>query len=126
MIARSLLRASSPLPSRVHELSPEEQVIYRQLDPAKIPQHVAIIMDGNGRWAGKRALKRFLGHQKGAESVQYVVDTASRITLPRLPPYAFSLENKHRRPKSEVSLPKKPPKRHPVGNLKPMNLNNVR
>ena len=50
--------------------------------PPGFPQHVAIIMDGNGRWAGKRALKRFLGHQQGAESVQFVVETASRINLP--------------------------------------------
>jgi len=86
--------------NRVAELSPEEQAIYRQLDPARLPQHVAIIMDGNGRWAGKRSLKRFLGHQQGAESVQYVVETASRINLPWLTLYAFSLENNLRRPKT--------------------------
>src|SRR5277367_4540179 len=90
--------------SRLHELSEEESALYRQLDPLKIPQHVAIIMDGNGRWAGKRALKRFLGHQQGAESVQFVVETASRINLPFLTLYAFSLENNLRRPKSEVSF----------------------
>jgi undecaprenyl diphosphate synthase len=71
-------------PSRVGELSPEEQAIYRQLDPARLPQHVAIIMDGNGRWAGKRSLRRFLGHQQGAESVHFVVEKASRINLPWL------------------------------------------
>ena len=75
--------------SRLDELSAEETAIYRQLDPSKIPQHVAIIMDGNGRWAGKRALKRFLGHQQGAESVQFVVETASRINLPFITLYAF-------------------------------------
>jgi len=82
-----------PPASRVAELSPEEQAIYRQLDPARLPQHVAIIMDGNGRWAGKRSLRRFLGHQQGAESVHFVVETASRINLPWLTLYAFSLEN---------------------------------
>ena len=51
--------------SRAHELSSEERCLYDRLDPARMPQHVAIIMDGNGRWAGKRALKRFLGHQAG-------------------------------------------------------------
>jgi undecaprenyl diphosphate synthase len=128
MIARSLLRASNPPSrrSRIHELSPEEQSIYRQLDPARIPQHVAIIMDGNGRWAGKRALKRFLGHQQGAESVQYVVETASRINLPWLTLYAFSLENNLRRPKSEVSFLMKLLKSYLVGNVKRMNDNNVR
>lgn len=67
---------------RIQELSPEELAVYRSLDPARLPEHVAIIMDGNGRWAGKRALKRFLGHQRGADSVQFVVETASRINLP--------------------------------------------
>jgi undecaprenyl diphosphate synthase len=83
-------------------------------------------MDGNGRWAGKRALKRFLGHQKGAESVQYVVETASRINLPWLTLYAFSLENNLRRPKSEVSFLMKLLKSYLVGNVKRMNDNNVR
>lgn len=80
-------------PSRLHELSSEEALVYSQLDPSRIPRHVAIIMDGNGRWAGKRTLKRFKGHQQGAESVQFVVETASRIDLPWLTLYAFSLEN---------------------------------
>ncbi len=113
-------------PSRVHELSAEEAYVYGQLDPEKIPQHVAIIMDGNGRWAGKRALKRFLGHQQGAESVQFVVETASRIDLPWLTLYAFSLENNLRRPKSEVSFLMKLLKNYLVGNVRRMNDNNVR
>jgi undecaprenyl diphosphate synthase len=100
--------------------------IYRQLDPLKIPQHVAIIMDGNGRWAGKRALKRFLGHQQGAESVQFVVETASRINLPFITLYAFSLENNLRRPKSEVNFLMKLLRSYLVGNVKRMNDNNVR
>ena len=112
--------------SRVHQLSPEELAVFRQLDPVKIPQHVAIIMDGNGRWAGKRALKRFLGHQQGAESVQFVVETASRIDLPWLTLYAFSLENNLRRPKSEVNFLMKLLKSYLVGNVKRMNENNVR
>ena len=113
-------------PARLHELSAEEMAIYAQLDPAHIPQHVAIIMDGNGRWAGKRALKRFLGHQQGAESVQYVVETASRIDLPWLTLYAFSIENNLRRPKSEVSFLMKLLSTYLVGNVKRMNDNNVR
>jgi undecaprenyl diphosphate synthase len=83
-------------------------------------------MDGNGRWAGKRALKRFLGHQQGAESVQFVVETASRIDLPYLTLYAFSLENNLRRPKSEVNFLMKLLKSYLVGNVKRMNENNVR
>ena len=114
------------MPRRVGELSREEAAIYGQLDPTRIPQHVAIIMDGNGRWAGKRALKRFLGHQQGAESVQFVVETASRIDLPWLTLYAFSLENNLRRPKAEVSFLMKLLKSYLVGNVKRMNDNNVR
>jgi undecaprenyl diphosphate synthase len=125
------LRASTSKPvfqpcSRLHELTPEESAIYRQLDPRKLPQHVAIIMDGNGRWAGKRALKRFLGHQQGAESVQFVVETASRINLPFITLYAFSLENNLRRPKSEVNFLMKLLRSYLVGNVKRMNDNNVR
>ena len=112
--------------NRVHELTHEERAIYDTLDPCRIPQHVAIIMDGNGRWAGKRALKRFLGHQQGAESVQYVVETASRIDLQWLTLYAFSLENNLRRPKSEVSFLMKLLKSYLVSNVKRMNDNNIR
>ena len=111
---------------RVHELSPAELAVYRTLDPDRMPQHVAIIMDGNGRWAGKRAMKRFLGHQQGAESVHFVVETASRINLPFLTLYAFSLENNLRRPKAEVSFLMKLLRNYLVGNVKRMNDNNVR
>jgi undecaprenyl diphosphate synthase len=112
--------------NRAHELTPEERTLYNTLDPGRIPQHVAIIMDGNGRWAGKRALKRFLGHQQGAESVQYVVETASRINLPWLTLYAFSLENNLRRPKNEVSFLMKLLKSYLISNVKRMNDNNIR
>src|SRR6201998_2118832 len=112
--------------SRVHELPPDELAIYRRLDAARLPQHVAIIMDGNGRWAGKRRLKRFLGHQQGAESVQYVVETASRIDVPWITLYAFSLENNLRRPKSEVSFLMKLLKSYLVSNVERMNANNIR
>lgn len=110
----------------MHELSPEEMAIYRTLDPARIPEHVAIIMDGNGRWAGKRLLKRFFGHKQGAESVQFVVETATRINLPWLTLYAFSIENNLRRPKSEVNFLMKLLKSYLVSNVKRMNDNNVR
>jgi undecaprenyl diphosphate synthase len=112
--------------NRLHELTAEERAVYDRLDPARIPQHVAIIMDGNGRWAGKRALKRFLGHQQGAESVQFVVETASRIDLPWLTLYAFSLENNLRRPKTEVSFLMKLLRNYLVSNVKRMNDNNIR
>src|ERR1700760_3277608 len=115
------------LPSnRVAELSAEEQAIYRQLDPARLPEHVAIIMDGNGRWAGKRSLRRFLGHQQGAQAVQFVVETASRINLPWLTLYAFSSENNLRRPKTEVNFLMRLLRSYLVDNVERMNDNNVR
>ncbi|HET9099086.1 MAG TPA: isoprenyl transferase [Acidobacteriaceae bacterium] len=112
--------------SRIHELSAEELAIYRQLDPEQLPKHIAIIMDGNGRWAGQRRLQRFFGHQQGAESVQYVVETASRIDLPWLTLYAFSLENNLRRPETEVSFLMRLLRTYLVNNVKRMNDNNVR
>ncbi|HVX57620.1 MAG TPA: isoprenyl transferase [Candidatus Saccharimonadales bacterium] len=111
---------------RIHELTPEERAVYDTLKPERLPQHVAIIMDGNGRWAGHRSLKRFLGHQQGAKSVQLVTETASRIGLPWLTLYAFSLENNLRRPKAEVNFLMRLLKSYLEGNIKRMMDNNVR
>ncbi len=118
--------SSATGPSRIHELSAEELAIFRQLDPEQLPKHIAIIMDGNGRWAGQRRLQRFFGHQQGAESVQFVVETASRIDLPWLTLYAFSLENNLRRPETEVSFLMRLLRTYLVNNVKRMNDNNVR
>ena len=112
--------------SRIHELTPEERAVYATLTPARLPDHVAIIMDGNGRWAGARSLKRFLGHQQGAKSVQMVTETASRIGLPWLTLYAFSLENNLRRPRAEVSFLMRLPRSYLESNLQRMMDNNVR
>ena len=71
-----------PAPSRLKELSQEELAIYQQLDPERLPKHIAIIMDGNGRWAGQRRMQRFFGHQQGAESVQFVVEQPRALTSP--------------------------------------------
>jgi undecaprenyl diphosphate synthase len=111
---------------RIHELSSEERSVYATLKPERLPQHVAIIMDGNGRWAGRRSLKRFLGHQQGAKSVQLVTETASRIGLPWLTLYAFSLENNLRRPRAEVSFLMRLLKTYLESNLQRMMDNNVR
>lgn len=113
-------------PARLKELSADELAIYRQLDPERLPKHIAIIMDGNGRWAGQRRLQRFFGHQQGAESVQYVVETASRIDLPWLTLYALSLENILRRPEGEISFLMRLLRTYLVANVKRMNDNNVR
>jgi undecaprenyl diphosphate synthase len=71
-------------------------------DPAKIPQHVAIIMDGNGRWAQQRGLPRLEGHRRGVETVRTVVDAAREIGIRYITLYAFSAEN-WKRPTDEVS-----------------------
>ena len=113
-------------PLRIHELSPAELASYRTLDPARMPEHVAVIMDGNGRWAGNRTMKRFVGHQQGAESVHFVVEAASRINLPYLTLYAFSIENNLRRPRNEVGFLMKLLRNYLVGNVRRMNDNNVR
>ncbi len=72
------------------------------LDQSRIPAHVAIIMDGNGRWAQKRLMNRVRGHEKGAESVRSIIATSRRIGIQVLTLYAFSTEN-WERPKMEVS-----------------------
>ena len=73
----------------------------RRLSPEEIPRHVAIIMDGNGRWAQDRGLSRVEGHREGLESVRAVVRAAHELGVGVLTLYAFSLENWNR-PKLEV------------------------
>jgi undecaprenyl diphosphate synthase len=71
------------------------------LDREKLPRHLAIIMDGNGRWAQERMLKRIIGHQKGVETVRTIVEESSLLGIQYLTLFAFSSEN-WLRPKSEV------------------------
>ena len=70
--------------------------------PAKVPQHIAIIMDGNGRWAKQRGLPRLEGHRRGVESVRTVVNAARELGVRYITLYAFSAEN-WKRPAEEVS-----------------------
>ena len=125
-----LSREASPLvlsgSSRIQDLTEEERAVYATLRPERLPQHVAIIMDGNGRWAGGRSLKRFLGHQQGARSVQYVTETAARIGIPWLTLYAFSLENNLRRPRAEVNFLMRLLRTYLDTNLQRMLDNNIR
>ena len=85
-------------------LSRKELEIYSHLDPERLPQHIAIIMDGNGRWARRRHLPRIAGHRRGVESVRDVIQTAARIHIPAVTLYAFSVENWKRRPGTEVNF----------------------
>ncbi|MDR0844781.1 MAG: isoprenyl transferase [Tannerella sp.] len=75
--------------------------LIEKIDKSRLPQHVAIIMDGNGRWAKSRGEDRSLGHQEGVVSVRKVVEAATAIGLKYLTVYTFSIENWHR-PESEV------------------------
>ena len=72
-----------------------------KIDPEKLPRHIAVIMDGNGRWAQQRSLPRIAGHQAGVEAVRQTVETCRELGVPVLTLYAFSREN-WQRPKWEV------------------------
>jgi len=85
-------------------LDRKETEIYRQLDPRRLPKHIAIIMDGNGRWARQRHLPRIAGHRAGVDSVRSTVETAARVGIQSLTLYAFSTENWQRRPRTEVGF----------------------
>ena len=81
--------------------SPEEGLA-RQVNFDQLPQHVAVIMDGNGRWAAQRHLPRVEGHRAGIDSVRDIVESSARIGISVLTLYAFSVEN-WKRPVTEVS-----------------------
>src|ERR1700682_6237911 len=82
----------------------KEAEAYHRLDAARLPRHIAIIMDGNGRWARRRHLPRVAGHRAGVVSVRSTVETAGRIGSPSLTLYSFSEENWKKRPRSEVDF----------------------
>jgi undecaprenyl diphosphate synthase len=79
-----------------------EEALARQIEFDRLPRHVAIIMDGNGRWAGERHLPRVEGHRAGIDAVRDVIETSARLGLEVLTLYAFSVEN-WKRPAAEVS-----------------------
>jgi undecaprenyl diphosphate synthase len=78
-----------------------EAGLLKVIETAKLPKHIAMIMDGNGRWAGLRSLPRVAGHRAGMESVREIVETSAKLGLEVLTLYAFSVEN-WKRPRSEV------------------------
>ncbi len=79
-----------------------EKELLSLIDTARIPEHVAIIMDGNGRWAKKQGYLRIFGHKQGVNTVRNVVETAAQLGVKYLTLYAFSTENWNR-PKIEVN-----------------------
>jgi undecaprenyl diphosphate synthase len=85
------------------ERGSRDEFFLRQLDPHRIPAHVAIIMDGNGRWANRQGKPRIAGHPAGIEAVRATVETCARLGIETLTLYTFSMEN-WRRPQLEVDM----------------------
>jgi len=79
-----------------------EEELLKKIDPKKLPRHIAIIMDGNGRWARMRKLNRIEGHRRATETVRNVVMTCRELNIEILTLYTFSQENWNR-PKTEIS-----------------------
>ena len=104
----------------------KESEVFLRLDPERLPQHIAIIMDGNGRWARRRHMPRVAGHRAGVASVRSTVETAARIGIPALTLYAFSEENWKKRPKSEVDFLMRLLCRYLKAEVATLNQNNIR
>jgi undecaprenyl diphosphate synthase len=103
----------------------EEAKLLAQIDSARLPNHVAIIMDGNGRWAKQRGKPRIFGHRAGAESVRAILDTCARLQIKAVTLYAFSTEN-WKRPQDEVSGLMQMLKVYLKKELKTVHKNNIR
>ena len=103
--------------------SPDERLA-REINFEQLPAHVAIIMDGNGRWAAQRHLPRVEGHRAGIDSVRDVVETSARLGIGVLTLYAFSLEN-WKRPRAEVNTLMLLLKRYIRLELKTLQNNNI-
>jgi undecaprenyl diphosphate synthase len=89
--------------SSLGPVTPEEANLLEKLDLTRLPRHVAVIMDGNGRWAQKRHLPRIAGHRSGTQSARTTIETCARLKIEALTLYAFSVEN-WRRPKTEIDF----------------------
>ncbi len=84
-------------------LTRKQAALFAKLDPERLPKHIAVIMDGNGRWAQRRHLPRIAGHKRGVDAVRDVITLGSNINLTAMTLYAFSAEN-WKRPKTETSF----------------------
>ncbi len=103
----------------------KEAELLAAIDAERLPQHVAIIMDGNGRWAKQRGKPRIFGHRAGAESVRAILDTCARLEIKAVTLYAFSTEN-WKRPEDEVSGLMQMLKLYLKKELKTVHNNNIR
>ena len=90
-------------PRSLEPASREEAELIERLDAQRLPKHIAIIMDGNGRWAQRRHLPRAAGHRAGVDSARVIIETCAYLHIPALTLYAFSMEN-WRRPKAEIDF----------------------
>lgn len=90
-------------PSALGSVTPEEAVLLGKLDMQRLPRHVAVIMDGNGRWAQRKHLPRVAGHRQGTQTARTTIETCARLNIEALTLYAFSVEN-WRRPKTETDF----------------------
>jgi undecaprenyl diphosphate synthase len=102
-----------------------DETLVRQINFDRLPKHIAIIMDGNGRWAAQRHLPRVEGHRAGIDAVRDTVETAARLGIGVLTLYAFSMEN-WKRPAAEISTLMMLLKRYLRAELKTLLTNNIR
>jgi undecaprenyl diphosphate synthase len=90
-------------PQGMGPMSVEESELLKKLDLSRLPRHVAVIMDGNGRWAQRRHLPRIAGHRYGTKTARSTIETCARLHIEALTLYAFSVEN-WSRPKAETDF----------------------
>ncbi len=102
-----------------------EAKLLAAIDFERLPRHIAVIMDGNGRWAKQRGRPRIVGHRAGAESVRSILDTCTRLEIKAVTLYAFSTEN-WKRPKAEVSGLMSMLKRYIRSEMREVHANNIR
>ncbi len=102
-----------------------EGKLLASMDPDRLPAHIAVIMDGNGRWAEAKGQPRILGHRAGADSVRAIVDTCARLEIKAVTLYAFSTEN-WKRPRAEIRGLMSMLKRYIRTDLKEVHRNNIR
>jgi undecaprenyl diphosphate synthase len=103
----------------------KEADLLKLIDESRLPKHVAVIMDGNGRWARKRKLPRIAGHRAGIESVRNIIESSARLGLEVLTLYAFSVEN-WKRPRREVLTLMKLLKEYVRRELENVHKNNIK
>ncbi len=107
------------------EVGSPEAGLLKLIDQDRLPKHVAVIMDGNGRWAGLRKLPRVAGHRAGIESVRDIVESSAKLGFEALTLYAFSVEN-WKRPRKEVLTLMNLLKKYIRLELKNIHKNNIR